>query len=125
MTRIRKKRSLKRVHNVKTGSVSKIKKAQAFYGQSEPKRKQSKPHKQLSAYEKYLLENPEAKQTGKPTAKGKKLKKNDNTETTTKNISNKGVTAKNKTDKAVKTEKTDKKKSLFEQFDETNLNDIY
>lgn len=110
MTRIRKKRSLKRIHSVKTGSISKIKKAQAHSGQAEPKRKLSKEHKQLSAYEKYLLENPEAKKSEQKPVAAKKQEQKTETKITK---------------KPVKAEKAEKKKTLFEQLDETKLKDIY
>lgn len=113
MTRIRKKRSLKRIHSVKTGSISKIKKAQAHSGQVEPKRKLSKEHKQLSAYEKYLLENPEAKKSDQKAKPAKKQESKAKVETTKKPV------------KTEKVEKVEKKKTLFEQLDETKLKDIY
>lgn len=51
MTRIKKTRSLKRIHNVKTGSKQKLKRA------SESDRQTGKGKKKtLSVYEKYLLE---------------------------------------------------------------------
>lgn len=114
MTRIRKKRSLKRIHSIKTGSISKIKKAQAHSGQVEPKRKLSKEHKQLSAYEKYLLENPEAKKSDQKPIAAKKQEKKAETEVANK----KSVTSE-------RPEKVEKKKTLFEQLDETKLKDIY
>ncbi len=113
MTRIRKKRTLKRIHSVKTGSVTKIKKAQAHSGQAEPKRKLSKEHKQLSAYEKYLLENPEAKKSDQQPVAAKKQEKKPEIELT------------KKQDKTDKVEKIERKKTLFEQLDETKLKDIY
>lgn len=70
MTRIKKSRSLKRIHSVKTGSKSKIKKSLIRSGQDQGKTKASKERKQLSAYEKFLLENPEAK--AKATAESQK-----------------------------------------------------
>ncbi len=112
MTRIKKTRSLKRIHNVKTGSKSKIKKAQIRSG-LEPQRKFSKEKKQLSAYEKYLLENPEAKIADQ--------------KSTTKKKANTQVAAENKSaeTKEPTVEKTERKKSLFDQFEDTKLKDIY
>src|SRR5690554_7802344 len=112
MTRIKKTRSLKRIHNIKTGSKSKIKKAQIRSG-LEPQRKFSKEKKQLSAYEKYLLENPEAKIADQ--------------KSTTKKKANTQVAAENKSaeTKEPTVEKTERKKSLFDQFEDTKLKEIY
>src|SRR5690554_2447918 len=107
MTRIKKTRSLKRIHNIKTGSKSKIKKAQIRSG-LEPQRKFSKEKKQLSTYEKYLLENPEAKIADQKSATKKKANTQVAAET-----------------KEPTVEKTERKKSLFDQFEDTKLKDIY
>lgn len=65
MTRQKKTRSLKRIHKVKTGNVKKLKRA---LGNDRQTGKRVK-NKTKSAYEKYLEQNPEAreKQTQKPT----------------------------------------------------------
>src|SRR5690554_2777493 len=112
MTRIKKTRSLKRIHNVKTGSKSKIKKAQIRSG-LEPRRKFSKVKKHLSTYEKYLLENFEAKVADQNATK--------------KNKAITQVAAENKSaeTKEPTVEKTERKKSLFDQFEDTKLKDIY
>lgn len=115
MTRIRKTRSLKRIHSVKTGSVTQIKKALAHSGQTAPKRKLSKEHKQLSAYEKYLLENPEAKKAEvKPTPEKKQGPYKD-----------KAAEVASEKVKVEKAERIEKKKTLLEQLDDVNLKDIY
>ena len=59
MTRKKKTRSLSRIHKVKTGSISKLKREAGNDRQSS---KRIKGRKQTSTYEKSLAENPEAKQ---------------------------------------------------------------
>lgn len=58
MTRKKKSRSLSRIHNVKTGSISKFKKDAGSDRQTGKRVKKRTP----SAYEKFLAENPEAKE---------------------------------------------------------------
>lgn len=59
MTRKKKTRSLSRIHKVKTGSISKLKREAGNDRQSS---KRIKGRQQKSAYEKYLTKNPDAKQ---------------------------------------------------------------
>lgn len=66
MTRVKKTRSLKRVHSVKTGSISKLKRAA---GNDRQVGKRVEGRRVLSAYEKYLLENPQAKEKDIPAKK--------------------------------------------------------
>ena len=64
MTRRKKTRSLKRIHNVKTGSISKLKRAAGADRQTGKR----VSNKTKSVYEKYLEQNPDAreKQVQKP-----------------------------------------------------------
>lgn len=55
MTRQKKTRSLKRIHNVKTGNPAKLKRASGFDRQTGKRVKNRVP----SVYEKFLAENPE------------------------------------------------------------------
>lgn len=59
MTRQKKTRSLSRIHKVKTGNIAKLKREAGSDRQSS---KRIKGRKQASAYEKFLAENPDAKQ---------------------------------------------------------------
>ncbi|MAD46759.1 MAG: hypothetical protein CMI02_03680 [Oceanospirillaceae bacterium] len=60
MTRAKKSRSLKRIHKVKTGSISKFKEQARGEGHDRQSGKRQKK-KKLSVYEKFLQDNPEAK----------------------------------------------------------------
>ena len=117
MTRIKKTRSLKRIHSVKTGSKSKIKKALIRSGQDQGKTKAPRVRKQLSAYEKYLLENPEAKSE----AIAESLKAEHNAAVKAK----KEAQLKKEESQEDKPEKAEKKKTLLEQLDDFKLKDIY
>lgn len=118
MTRIKKSRSLKRIHSVKTGSKSKIKKALIRSGQDQGKTKAPRVRKQLSAYEKYLLENPEAKSD----AIAESLKAEHNASAK----AEKAAQLKKKEDQEDnKVEKAEKSKTLLEQLDDFKLKDIY
>jgi len=59
MTRRKKTRSLSRIHKVKTGNIAKLKRDS---GNDRQTGKRIKGRKQTSAYEKFLAENPDAKQ---------------------------------------------------------------
>lgn len=71
MTRKKKTRSLKRIHNVKTGNRSKLKRS---LGNDRQGSKRVKGRRTPSLYEKFLEENPEAKaqqQQNKPKTEAK------------------------------------------------------
>jgi len=68
MSRVKKTRSLKRIHGTKTGSIAKFKKAAREAGADRQGGKRVKGRKVLSVYEKYLLENPEAREKDAPKA---------------------------------------------------------
>ncbi|MCD8524175.1 MAG: hypothetical protein LRY72_18230 [Saccharospirillaceae bacterium] len=117
MTRIKKTRSLKRIHKVKTGSISKLKREAGGNRQST---KRLKDRKTLSVFEKYLLENPEAKQAliqpttgasnkeaGKKTPAGKQQ-----SEATVKAVEN-------------AQERTERSKTLLEQLDSKDFDSFY
>ncbi|MCA6062367.1 hypothetical protein [Thalassolituus marinus] len=62
MTRVKKTRSLKRIHKTKTGSISKFKKVAREAGGDRQGGKRVKGRKVLSVYEKFLQENPDARE---------------------------------------------------------------
>lgn len=113
MTRVKKTRSMKRIHNVKTGSKSKLKKQ---LGTDRQGNKNMRGKRVLSTYEKFLLENPEAKENLKTEqiAKQKKAEKEREQQTNTEQL------AAEKT--ATKKEKT---KTLLDQLDDKKLDDLY
>lgn len=119
MTRIKKSRSLKRIHSVKTGSKSKIKKALIRSGQDQGKTKAPRVRKQLSAYEKYLLENPEAKSD----AIAESLKAEHNAAAKAEKAAQ--LKKKKEDQEDNKVEKAEKSKTLLEQLDDFKLKDIY
>ncbi|MCA6060954.1 hypothetical protein HUF18_14325 [Thalassolituus sp. ST750PaO-4] len=120
MTRIKKTRSLKRIHKVKTGSISKLKREA---GADRQNTKRLKGRKTLSVFEKYLLENPEAKEAltqpaagaERPAAKGADKKKDDKA----KKQSNESSVA----EKAE--ERTERSKTLLEQLDSKDFDNFY
>lgn len=65
MTRVKKTRSLKRIHQVKTGSVSKLKREARAAGHDRQGSKKSKD-RTPSVYEKFLQEHPEAREKPAP-----------------------------------------------------------
>ncbi|WP_430462453.1 hypothetical protein ACQUQU_06610 [Thalassolituus sp. LLYu03] len=62
MTRVKKTRSLKRIHSVKTGSISRLKREAREAGGDRQVGKRVKGRRVLSVYEKFLQDNPEAKE---------------------------------------------------------------
>ncbi len=120
MTRIKKTRSLKRIHKVKTGSVSKLKREA---GADRQNTKRLKGRKTLSVFEKYLLENPEAKEAQtqsavdaeRPAVKGTDKKKDDKTK---KQSNESSVTKKAE-------ERTKRSKTLLEQLDSKDFDNFY
>ncbi len=119
MTRKKKTRSLKSIHNVKTGSITKLKKASVSDRQNSNLKAKDKPK---SVYQKFLDENPQAaekQQQSQVTAKEK-------TNTTPKpakqdDAKNK---AKQRTDADDKREDT-REPDLLSQLDNKNFNDFY
>ncbi|MBM96069.1 MAG: hypothetical protein CMI09_09525 [Oceanospirillaceae bacterium] len=112
MTRSKKTRSLKRIHKVKTGNAAKLKRAAGNDRQSGKRTKKRTP----SLYEKFLAENPDAKQhqpkqssnEPKPveTPQHTELKKPSRNEPDTKG-------------------RKDTPKSLLDQLDDVDFKDIY
>ena len=120
MTRKKKSRSLKRIHSVKTGNISKLKRAGTTDRQNTNLKAKAKPK---SVYQKFLEENPDAveKQTQPtPAAKQPAQAKPDTNPT---------GTQKHKEDDKARTfdkdQKSDKEPDLLSQHDNKNFNDFY
>lgn len=107
MTRKKKTRSLKRIHNVKTGSVAKLKREGGANRQSSKRIKK----KTQSVFDKFLDENPAAKkkviQDELKAAEQKTVQQND------------------KPAPAEKPEPKEREKNLLDQLESKNFNDIY
>ncbi|MFY9180465.1 MAG: hypothetical protein WAO12_11905 [Venatoribacter sp.] len=117
MTRVKKTRSLKRIHDVKTGSKSKIKKTNQADRQV-GKRVQGR--RVPSVYEKFLAENPEAKKQAiieQQQAEQKQAEK--------KSEERKAASTANSKAPTEKKPKTEREKTLFEQFEDVNMKDIF
>jgi hypothetical protein len=133
MTRKKKSRSLKRIHSVKTGNISKLKRAGTTDRQSTNLKAKNKPK---SIYQKFLEENPDAiEKQSQPAAK----KTTDAAEkATTKDSSNKSVKPENARDKRAEEKlvkdkpskvsresKQEREPDLLSQLDNKNFNDFY
>ncbi|MDK2778910.1 MAG: hypothetical protein KYX62_14740 [Pseudomonadota bacterium] len=103
MSRIKKTRSLKRIHKTKTGSVSKFKREARAAGHDRQGGKRVK-NRSLSVYEKYLQEHPEAREQQVQQTAAEKVPAQE-TELTA--------------------EETKKKGSLLDQLDSKDFDDIY
>lgn len=103
MTRQKKSRSLKRIHNIKTGSTSKLKQQNNADRQSG---KRVKGKRTLSVFEKFLSENPDRKNSETRTAPDKTTSTSDLHPTKSK-------------------KKQEKKTSLLDELDNKDFDDIY
>ena len=116
MTRRKKTRSLKRIHNVKTGSISKLKRAAGADRQTGKR----VSNKTKSVYEKYLEQNPDAreKQTQKPAGANAPVKPTTDTD---------GNEPYDRTRVRPVREKTEREKEedLFDSFNKGKLDDFY
>ena len=130
MTRKKKTRSLKSIHSVKTGSVSKLKRDSTTDRQSSNLKAKGKPK---SVYQKFLDENPEAiEKQQQPISKEKIAadlaeKKRKAEELAAANLAKRK--AKSKPRKEEKEQPEDVKKErepdLLSQLDNKNFNDFY
>lgn len=116
MTRVKKTRSMKRIHSTKTGSKSKLKKQ---LGTDRQGKKDMRGKRVLSAYEKFLLENPEAKEQAKAEQLIQQKKAEEQRQ--------KEKLAKEHAEVATKPKNTEPKapKSLLEQLEDKRLDDLY
>lgn len=116
MTRKKKSRSLKRIHSVKTGNTSKLKRAAAVDRQNSNLKAKNKTK---SVYQKFLEENPEAaeaqvqSQTKQKTNNDKKKDKEETPKKPTKGEINR------------KDDKEEQEPDLLSQLDNKNFNDFY
>lgn len=135
MTRKKKSRSLKRIHSVKTGNISKLKRAGTVDRQNSNLKAKAKPK---SVYQKFLDENPEAAEkqvqvSSHETATSQTSAKDSTTEDNKKAIqSSKSNDAKANETKAKRTKSDPEKESskerepdLLSQLDNKNFNDFY
>lgn len=122
MTRIKKTRSLKRIHKVKTGSKSKLKKQ---LGTDRQGQKRMAGRRVLSAYEKFLLDNPEAQQEAKAEQLAKQKKAEREKELAQKKAADTQADNTPPAKEAKPAGKSDVSKTLFEQLEKKNLNDLY
>ncbi|GGY41095.1 hypothetical protein GCM10011297_12630 [Bacterioplanes sanyensis] len=104
MTRKKKTRSLKRIHNVKTGNRAKLKRS---LGNDRQVGKRVKGRRNQSVYEKFLEQNPEAKEQQQRTA----AKPAAQTETDTQRETSK--------------KRDDAPRDLLSELDKQDFNDIY
>lgn len=109
MTRKKKSRSLKRIHNVKTGNISKLKKANATDRQSTRLKNRAKPK---SVYQKFLEENPEvAEQENKKALQAQQ-------------VSETKAEQEDKAEEPVK-ESKEREPDLLSQLDDKSFDDLY
>lgn len=131
MTRKKKSRSLKRIHSVKTGNISKLKRAGTTDRQSTNLKAKDKPK---SVYQKFLDENPDAveKQIQPAVAAKTAEQAADSTPKTghkTSKADNKNHKDDHKEDGKERTfekeRKSEKEPDLLSQLDNKNFNDFY
>lgn len=133
MTRKKKSRSLKRIHNVKTGNVSKLKRAGTTDRQNSNLKDKNKPK---SVYQKFLEENPDAiEKQIQPTPKQKenttpveaKAEKKDNriSDRDSRNPESKNVQSNKSRAKDSQENRPEKEPDLLSQLDNKNFNDFY
>ena len=131
MTRKKKSRSLKRIHSVKTGNISKLKRAGTTDRQSTNLKAKDKPK---SVYQKFLDENPDAveKQIQPAVAAKTAEQAADSTPKTghkTSKADNKNHKDDHKNDGKERTfekeRKSEKEPDLLSQLDNKNFNDFY
>ncbi len=118
MTRRKKTRSLKRIHNVKTGSISKLKRAESNDRQT-GKRVNNKTK---SVYEKYLEENPQAREKQPREKQQQKPAKAKKPEAKTELYDRTDIT---KVKPVREKSEREKEEDLFDSFNNGKLDDYY
>lgn len=133
MTRKKKTRSLKSIHNVKTGNISKLKRAGTTDRQNSNLKTKAKPK---SVYQKFLEENPEAAEKAIQVANSQSQNTPTESISKTSPSSNNTIT-KDETSSKKKSKKDDnredtrqdsraeKEPDLLSQLDNKNFNDFY
>lgn len=133
MTRKKKSRSLKRIHSVKTGNISKLKRAGTTDRQSTNLKDKNKPK---SVYQKFLEENPDAieKQAAPapkkvaeaiPEVAAKDVKKTDKKDDKFSDRKTKSDASKEERIKDSRESRPEKEPDLLSQLDNKNFNDFY
>src|SRR5690606_20973524 len=122
MTRVKKNRSLKRIHSVKTGSISKLKKAA---GVDRQVGKRVKGRRTLSAYEKFLLENPDASEAAKAAQKAAEKAALAKAEEAAAKAESARTAKTEKETSSQDKQRAERPKSLLDQLDNKDLGDIY
>jgi hypothetical protein len=132
MTRKKKSRSLKRIHSVKTGNISKLKRSGTTDRQNSNLKTKSKPK---SVYQKFLDENPDAveKQIQPGSQPSNHDELNTNKEPTLNESSSKqrkpdvesNASVKSSKENRGKESKPEKEPDLLSQLDNKNFNDFY
>jgi len=121
MTRKKKTRSLKSIHNVKTGSITKLKKASVNDRQNSNLKAKDKPK---SVYQKFLDENPQAAEKQKQTQVAAQVKADTAPTPKPAKKDDAKIKPKQRTDKDEKREDT-REPDLLSQLDNKNFNDFY
>lgn len=136
MTRKKKSRSLKRIHSVKTGNVSKLKRAGTTDRQNSNLKSKAKPK---SVYQRFLEDNPEAAEkekqiqadhaNSKTSERASKAASSDKESINKDNRSPKKPQEKSPKDETherrIKESRTEKEPDLLSQLDNKNFNDFY
>lgn len=115
MTRVKKTRSMKRIHSIKTGSKSKLKKQ---LGTDRQGRKDHQGKRTLSAYEKFLQANPEA------AAEARQQQIQQQQQAEARKESDQPYSSKDSSKPDSKAQ-PERKKDLLEQLDEKQLKDVF
>ena len=117
MTRRKKTRSLKRIHQVKTGSISKLKRAAGADRQTGKR----VSNKNKSVYEKYLEENPQAREK-QPREKQQQPAKTKKPEFSSELYDRKDIA---KVKPAREKSEREKEDDLLDRFNTGSLDDFY
>lgn len=136
MTRKKKSRSLKRIHSVKTGNVSKLKRAGTTDRQNSNLKSKAKPK---SIYQRFLEDNPEAaekeKQIQASNANNKSSESSAKTAASNQEVISKDSRSLKKPqdkspkdeshERRIKESRTEKEPDLLSQLDNKNFYDFY
>ena len=118
MTRVKKTRSLKRIHKTKTGSISRFKEQARSEGYDRQTGKRVKK-KTLSVYEKFLQENPEAKDRQHAEERAAALKAEQKAEQA------KAARKQQDTERKEREDEAEDRRTLLDQLDDKDFGDIY
>jgi hypothetical protein len=136
MTRKKKSRSLKRIHSVKTGNVSKLKRAGTTDRQNSNLKSKAKPK---SIYQRFLEDNPEAAEKEKQIQVANAISKTNENSLKAASSDKEIISKDNRSPKKpqdrlskdetherrIKESRTEKEPDLLSQLDNKNFNDFY